>query len=469
MNLMYILAGLIILIAIGIFAFTFLKKNAFANDIRQKKDDIDRNLNELKSEKLDFNSRINNEKQLKKDELTHVQGSIEALKQSIEAEKNASYMKNVFLTNVSNEIRNPLNGILGFAGLLKTDLAKLNREDLYDFSDSISQSGENMLKLLSDIIDISRIEANDVTFNLVPCSLKTAIENTVGNYLNLARQKGVEIIVDNIENPYVYSDNEVLIRIINACLDNAVRFTDKGFIKISKAKVTEQTFAFEIKDTGIGIDKSYLPLVFEPYRTETLGYSTKYQGAGLSLPLAKKALNLMEGDIIIESEKGNGTRVEIILKKSEKDEVKLKKPVVKSNTTEPPWYNKNIILVEDDKINQILFTKILAGCKNLIICGSGEDAIDKMNKIIVNKYVPDFVLMDINLPGEYNGIKLMHHLKKEYEIMRDVPYIAQTAYAMSNEKDKLIKEGFDEYISKPIKRTELIEVVENVLLLSKES
>jgi len=467
MDIFYILSILTLLIAVIVF-FVFKKKNDDNNkSISEKQQDIDRNIEELNSPINSFDEKLKKESDDLNKRIKVSQRNIISLNKSNEKEDKANYMKNVFLTNVSNEIRNPLNGILGFANILRTDLARLNRDDLYEFADSISQSGESLLRILSDIIDISRLEVNDISFDLVGCEIKEIINKSIENHKKLAEDKGLQLIVDEKLDHTVLSDYETIDRIINSVIDNAVKFTDKGYIKIStKLDITKETLVVNIKDTGIGIDPSYIPMVFEPYRQESLGYTTKYQGAGLSLPLAKRALELMQGEIVLESEKGNGTSVDIRLKVTKKEEIKPKAEVPIANKVEKPeipWYNKNIFLVEDDKINQILFTKILKGCGNLIISASGEEALENIEELKKEEFKVDFVLMDINLPGEYDGVKLMHELKNNHDMFKNIPFIAQTAYAMSNDKERLLSEGFDDYLSKPIKKALLSRIVEKLL------
>ena len=468
MELLYIFSIVLIIIALVIFLLFKRKMKSQSKILIEKRSDIDRNIKDLNSSSNSYEERLSIESKELNNHIKDTKANIKSLEVSNENEGKANYMKNVFLTNVSNEIRNPLNGIMGFANILRTDLAKLDRDDLYEFADSISQSGESLLKLLSDIIDISRLEVNDISFDLVACDLKSIVSNSVNNHEKTAKDKGIQVIVEDNLNHFILSDDETINRIIDSVIDNAVKFTDKGYIKLGVSEnKSQEEIILSVKDTGIGIDPSYIPLVFEPYRQESLGYTTKYQGAGLSLPLAKKALGLMESDINIHSEKGKGTTVTISLKLSNKDHVITKEIPKKPTTTvakkESPWYNKNVFLVEDDKINQILFTKLLKGCNNLIIAGSGEQALEKLTELLNDNFNIDFVLMDINLPGEYNGIKLMHKMKEDWDLFSKIPFIAQTAYAMSNDRIMLLEEGFNEYISKPIRKNELIAAVEKVL------
>lgn len=468
MDIFYILSVVLLIVSLVVFLLLSRKNKQLNISLNEKQNDIENNRKEINSKSNSFEERYRTNSLEYKASINESKLNINSINQSISKEENISYLKNVFLTNVSNEIRNPLNGIMGFASVLRTDLAKLNHDDLYEFANSISESGESLLRLLNDIFDISRLEVNDVSFNLVSCNLKQIITKASNNYEKTAKEKGIQLIIDNNVNYYVLSDNEALDRIINSVIDNAVKFTDKGYIKLSISNNSEdKTVIIKIKDTGIGIDPTYTPLVFEPYRSESLGYNTKYQGAGLSLPLAKKSLALMESDILIESEKGVGTTVEIKLKQTlentSEEKIIQKRKFIKPRDENIPWFKKNIFLVEDDKINQILFTKLLTGCENLIIADSGEDALEKLTDLMNENYNVDFVLMDINLPGDYNGIKLMHKIKKDWKLFSKIPFIAQTAYAMSNDREKLIAEGFNEYLSKPIRKTELVSVIEKVL------
>ncbi len=468
MNILNIISLLIIISSILVFITIIYKNKKRKRNLVEKQEDIDKSSKEINSKSTNFDDRYASDSKQLNENIKHTELNIKSLNQAIEKENKENYMKNVFLTNISNEIRNPLNGIMGFAALLRTDLAKLGHDDLYEFANSISGSGESLLKLLSDIIDISRIEVNDMKFDIESYSLKSIIQKSVEEYKNAANDKGIQLIIDDNLNYYALTDLEVIQRIINSVIDNAIKFTDKGYIKLSLEKNSDnKNINIIVKDTGIGIATSYIPSVFEPYRQESLGYTSKYQGVGLSLPLAKKALTIMENDIQIESEKGVGTTVTIILKLTDKRNIKKAPKLTSDNKKHAeqkiPWLRKNIFLVEDDKINQILFTKLLVGCNKLTIAGSGEDALEKLNDLDNNNSNYDFVLMDINLPGQYDGISLMHKMKQDWKEYNNIPFIAQTAYAMSAERGKLLAKGFDEYLSKPIKKSDLISVIEIVL------
>ncbi|NQU35632.1 MAG: tetratricopeptide repeat-containing sensor histidine kinase, partial [Bacteroidetes bacterium] len=217
-----------------------------------------------------------------------------------------NYLKDMFLSKISHEIRTPLNGILGFAEILETQLAIEEEDLLFEFASSITESGMSLVSLLNNILDISRLNSNNMKLDFKKLSINELIQSIVDRYTTEANLKGLKLIYDSKEIPEIQTDSQIFTKILSLILDNAIKFTEKGFIKISH-DYNESVVNIYIKDTGIGIDKAYIHQVFEPYRQESLGYSTSYQGAGLGLPLAKKMANKLDGEIMIESEKGIGT------------------------------------------------------------------------------------------------------------------------------------------------------------------
>jgi CheY-like chemotaxis protein len=249
-------------------------------------------------------------------------------------------------------------------------------------------------------------------------------------------------------------------------LDNSVKFTERGFVKISNY-LDEKTgmIIILIKDTGIGIDKVYVNQVFEPFRQESLGYSTSYQGAGLGLPLAKKMSLKLNGDIELESEKGSGTTITLRFPAfTDKIEAKVKTEGSKFMTklTENPWDKLSVLVVEDDNMNQILYRKLLKKARFLEIAKDGKTALSVVEKQNVNNNF-QLVLMDINLPAPWDGISLMKKIRSKWPEYKNIPFIAQTAYAISGNRDVMLEEGFDEYITKPIIKSVLVDAINKVV------
>jgi len=268
----------------------------------------------LKKAEEIFSKQVNAITNTLEHELSENQIKDDALKIALKKVKDANYLKDVFLANMSHEFRTPLNGIIGFSFLLEEELSILENKELYEYAYGIYESGKSLLHLLNNIIDISRIEANDLDASLKPCNIPIIISQASELYNIRATEKGVCLSIQTLETPDVMADDEILTRVITDIIDNSLKYTEKGFIDISSGFIPEQNRVYiRVKDTGIGIDSAYLPNIFDVFRQESIGYSRDYQGAGLGLALAKRLINLIKGEIMIESVKGIGTTVSIYL------------------------------------------------------------------------------------------------------------------------------------------------------------
>ena len=403
-----------------------------------------------------------------KDETIKGKDDILALNESIKKLDQVNYLKDIFLSKISHEIRTPLSGILGFSSILETELALLEDPSLFEFANNISQSGSSLVTLLNNILDISRLDSNNMTLDIKKLATNELIQGIIDKYDKEASLKGIKLIFDSSDVPDIYTDNLVFSKILSLILDNSVKFTEKGFIKVSNS-FDENTniITILIKDTGIGIDKVYIDQVFEPYRQESLGYSTSYQGAGLGLPLAKKMTIKLEGEIDIKSEKGDGTT--IILKfpvyqtnKRTTLPDKSNEKQIANQEDKPSWESLSILVVEDDNLNQILYRKMLQKARVLEIAKNGKTALNIIEKHIANNNF-QVVLMDINLPEPWDGVSLMKEIRNRWPAYQNIPFIAQTAYAMSGNKEVMINEGFDDYITKPIIKSTLIKSINSVI------
>ncbi|NOU45643.1 MAG: response regulator [Bacteroidales bacterium] len=387
------------------------------------------------------------------------------LKDAFKKAEEANYLKNAFLSNMSHEIRTPLNGILNFSGLLEVELAIIEKPELYEYANSIEKSGEKLLHLLNNIIDISRLEANDLELNMVNCDLVSIANNAIKCQQTSARQKGLNIIADFAKVPDVQADSDIISRVLNELIDNAVKFTDKGYIKLSTQYLSElHIIEITIMDTGLGIDKSYLPQIFEAFRHDSLGYTSKYQGAGLGLPLAQRMTQLMGGEFLIESEKSVGTTIRIRLKESNMIETSfVEKDQNQSITIKRNIKGIRILVVEDDKSNMLVITKLLD--PDSIVCKAidGDEAIKAVSQAVTEGNLFDIMLFDINLPAPWDGIKLMNYIRVKFPQYQNIPFIAQTAYAMMGDRERFIEAGFNDYIAKPIKKELLLEAISKVL------
>ncbi len=501
-NINYLIIGniLLLILSASLFFVNTRKRKKKRSLLEQRSIEIEQINSQLKDFNEELESRVAERTIALQQEIEERKKADIDLKAGLAKAEEANFLKNAFLANISHEIRTPLNGILGFSSLLETELALIEDESLYEYADSISQSGDRLLHLLNDIIDISRIDANDLEINKVNCSLRAIVNTKVEQYEPRAKEKGLKIIKTDQEIKSIDADPEIVSRIVTVIIDNAVKFTNKGFIKIHYEEPTDEALVLlSIKDTGIGIDKTFLSQVFEAFRQESLGYSTTYQGAGLGLPLSKKMIELLGGRIEIKSDKGSGTVVHLYfpvakervetapslqaeesitiieaspkvgIREEEKPEaiVSPSQTAEKAGKDEPkpdlPWEGRHVLVVEDDRMNQILFKKMLAKAKVVVIATDGNNALKHVGEILKKKITPDFVLMDINLPAPWDGISLMSDIKKKWPEFEKIPFIAQTAYAMAGDKDKMLQSGFNEYVSKPIMKKELVRAIEKVL------
>ena len=461
-----ILAALLILV---LFFFIFIRyktKIKINKILADKNNEIEIKGNDLQSfnEKLEENILIRT-KDLQ-EEVEERRNTDVKLKIALKKADEANYLKNAFLSNMSHEIRTPLNGIIGFSSLLLTELSLLENEELYEYAKGIQNSGDRLLHLLNNVIDISRIEANDLELSLKPCSIPDIVKNVVALYTFKANEKGLKLNVKSNDVPKAIADETNLHKVLTDLLDNAVKYTEKGFINILTEYDSETSkIIIRIKDTGIGIDPSYKEHIFEAFRQESLGYSRTYQGAGLGLPLAKKILDMMGGQIEVESEKGIGTTVTLYLDEAgKKPESKApEKPVIKPSIIGVSGKVPELFLVEDDRMNRLVLRKMLDKYAKLVIAVDGEETLKLIEKYYNEGKIFEVMLFDINLPTPWDGILLMKEVKKRWKEYRKIPFIAQTAYAMAGDKERLLEAGFDDYISKPVNQNTLIYSIKNQL------
>ncbi len=385
------------------------------------------------------------------------------LKKALKKAEDAHYLKNAFLANMSHEIRTPLNGIIGFSSLLETELSMMENLELYEFAQGIQQSGDRLLNLLNNIIDISRIEANDIEMELHPCNLAEIINNVAELNTFSANEKSLAFKTKIADLPPVIADNANLTRIVNIVVDNAIKYTNSGFVNISATYNPETNEAqIRVKDTGVGMEADYQKYLFEAFRQESSGYGRSYQGAGLGLPLAKRLLDLMNGRIEIQTIQSVGTTVDIFIpcKSDKKAEfVGMTKPIAAA----PTIGELDIFIVEDDRMNRLVLEKILKKSGKLTLAVDGDETLKIIGERYKKGHIFQVMLFDINLPSPWDGIMLMQKIRADYKEYRLVPFIAQTAYAMAGDREKMLESGFDDYIAKPISKNELLTIIKNQL------
>ena len=369
------------------------------------------------------------------------------------AAEESDRLKSAFLANMSHEVRTPLNGILGLAQVLlkSEDVSSKIRNDIK----IIVESGSSLLNLIEDIMDVSIIEAGQMKIKYKPFFLNTLMDQLYSIFLanplylqKNARQKNIELLyIKQTENVTILSDPERLQQIFVNLIGNALKFTKKGVIEYGYT-IKKLQIIFYVKDTGMGIPEEKIDKVFDRFTQVDNTLTRKFSGSGLGLAISKGLITLLNGKIWCESVLGKGTTFYFTIPYHPTtilttDDSPQKKSVVEYN-----WSNNSILIVEDDIINFKVIDAMLRNSKvNVIHADNGVKAIEYV------RLFPqiDLVLMDVHLP-EMSGLEATKQIK---EINPNLPIIAQTANAMSEDRDKCIDAGCVDYISKPIDMNEL--------------
>lgn len=392
------------------------------------------------------------------------QDLIFALKKATESDR----LKSSFLSTMSHELRTPLNSIIGFSEFITEELTVA---EIIEFVKTINDSGRHLLSIVEDIFDITIIETGEVKILKQDVQLQSVL-NDILQIMKIEQQKmkksnlDLELLISpNEKNLLVKIDSSKLKQIIINILKNALKFTSEGHIQFGFSlmpDVNKPMLKFYIKDTGIGIPLEKHDFIFNVFRQVDDSDTRAFGGAGLGLSIAKKLIELLGGEIWLESDVGIGSvfyftvpyEVAEFVKHTEKSEINYP-PINKTNKIA----EKNILIVEDDT-SSYKFLKLLMekfGYKTLW-AENGKLAVEICKK---NQDI-DLVLMDINMPI-MDGFEATKEIKK---LNPNLPIIAQTAYAMDGDKDKILKAGCDEYISKPIRRELLFEKIEKLLKLN---
>ncbi|MBN1186007.1 MAG: response regulator [Bacteroidales bacterium] len=387
----------------------------------------------------------------------------EAEKQLIKAKNSAESqdrMKSAFLANMSHDIRTPIHGILGLIELLKNET--ISQEESKMYYDIIHSSGETLLNLINDIIDISKIEVGELQINKTSFNIKEILQELLITYKrirNTLDKSHIEIILEleNIDKElFVLSDKTRFRQIMSNLLSNALKFTYEGSIKFGYTMYTESELTFYVKDTGIGIPEENHEQIFERFkRVNALGKEL-IEGTGLGLAICKQLTELLGGKIWVESIPNSGSvffftiPFEIV----EMEKRTLPKKSSKNNKL-PDWSSKTVLIAEDDETNFIYLDRALMGTGIKILhATNGQEAVD-----LFKAKKPEIVLMDIKMPV-MDGYEATVQIKK---LDNTIPVIAQTAFAMGDEEDMCYRSGCNDYLIKPIHPELIISTMQKYL------
>src|SRR6056297_1671276 len=361
-------------------------------------------------------------------------------------------LKSAFLTNMSHEVRTPMNAITGFSNLiLNRDLSEKNK---IEYLNIINQSSNSLLEIIDNIIDVSKIEAENLVINKVKCNINTILNEL---YIDVNQQKK-ELGLKNVKikltkgiqtnSLEVITDPKRFKQIFSNLLDNALKFTEKGFVEFGYTIEDNNLLCF-VKDTGIGFAKDQSKFIFEPFRQADDSSTRKYGGTGLGLTLAKKLVELLGGEINVDVERNKGANFyfNIPFEFSKKElEINMFIP------NKINWRDKKILIAEDVETNyQFLHTLLKKTSATVSWAKNGEEVVQMIKK---NKNY-DLILMDIQMP-KMNGHKAFKQLRNHGI---NIPVIAQTAYAMDSDINEIKNLGYNDYIIKPIEINKLFEKI----------
>lgn len=378
--------------------------------------------------------------------------------QAKERAEESDRLKSAFLANMSHEIRTPINGILGFTDLLK-DL-DVNLETRTSYLNIIHKAGNRLLDTVNDLIDISKIETGQMPVIYSDVKLNSVIENFIDFFEPQFFEKRLEFINKTsaeIRNLTLRTDEIKLNSILTNLIKNAIKYTDQGFVSL-EIRLKNGEVRFEVADSGIGIPLNRQEAIFNRFEQADISDKRALQGSGLGLSISKAYVEMLGGQIWVESEEAKGSKffftlpIEIDFKNNDESNGWQAKPSTKKEAT-----RLKVLIAEDDELSATYLSLILKDkTREIYICKSGAEAVDYMMK---HKDV-DLVLMDLKMPG-MNGYEATRKIR---QFNHKVAIIAQTAYALVGDKDKALDAGCDAYISKPINAKELLKLIDKVIV-----
>jgi signal transduction histidine kinase/CheY-like chemotaxis protein/HPt (histidine-containing phosphotransfer) domain-containing protein len=383
------------------------------------------------------------------------QRMIKALNESEKRSKELANMQEQFLANMSHEIRTPMNSILGFTNLLKrTELNPMQRE----YVQNIHSAGENLLTLVNDILDLSKIEAGMMHMEETRFSLRSMVSSVGAMFIEKIREKDLKFNahIDKDVPDILCGDAVRLTQILVNLISNAVKFTDTGeitvYVQLLASSETDTRIRICVKDTGIGIAPEKQSSIFERFQQAELETTRRFGGTGLGLSIVKQLIEMQGGSLRLESELGKGSEFIVEINYKLPDLAQMYSEALAEQEEQVPLQKIKVLVAEDNQMNQQLVKHLMKSWSlDHSIVSTGVEAVEELQK---NFY--SIVLMDIQMP-DMDGYTATTIIRNELKL--DVPIIAMTAHAMVGEKEKCLQLGMNDYVSKPIKETVLYNII----------
>jgi len=383
---------------------------------------------------------------------------VELVKAKLKAEE-GDRLKSSFLANLSHEIRTPMNAISGFTELIMN--TELKKEEQLEYLKVIDKSGRNLVSIIEDLIEMSKIDSNQIMPNYTNVNLESCMKELYETIkITIPKSKKIDFKIlpdEEIVEYNIVTDEIKLKQVIINLVTNAIKFTDKGYVAFGyKVDHENNNILFTVEDTGLGIDENNQKNIFDRFKRVDSDASIKAGGLGLGLAISKAYVEMLGGTIGLESVYGEGSVFSFSIPLLYADAKTITVRPINTVELSKGEEDGTILIAEDDNINFLLLQKIMQSSNYKIIrAANGQEAVD----ICIENPNIDLVLMDIKMPV-MNGFEALEKIKS---IRPELTIVAQTAYASSEDEEKIMKAGFLGYITKPIDREKLFELINNIL------